>query len=264
VTVRFGGLVAVDHLSIEAPTGRITGLIGPNGAGKTTTFNACSGILRPNEGRVILHGRNVTRLGAAARARRGLGRTFQRSELWPSLSVEENVALGLEASMAGGGIISQVVAKPGDRQRITAAVDRALDLTGIGHLRDRQVALITTGEKRLVELARCLAGPFDVLLLDEPSSGLDATETEQFGRVLRHVVTEQGAGLLLVEHDMALVMEVCEHIYVMDFGELVFEGSPEEVRTSPLVQAAYLGTEGDAELAALAEPATAVSDPAAT
>jgi ABC-type branched-subunit amino acid transport system ATPase component/ABC-type branched-subunit amino acid transport system permease subunit len=264
VTVRFGGLVAVDHLSLQAPTGRITGLIGPNGAGKTTTFNACSGILRPNEGRVILHGRNVTRLGAAARARRGLGRTFQRAELWPSLSVEENVALGLEASMAGGGVVSQVVSKPGDRKRIASAVDRALELTGIGHLRDRQVALITTGEKRLVELARCLAGPFDVLLLDEPSSGLDATETEQFGRVLRHVVAEQGAGLLLVEHDMALVMEVCEHIYVMDFGKMIFEGSPAEVRTSPLVQAAYLGTEADEELASMAETAGVLPDPAAT
>ena len=264
ITVRFGGLVAVDHLSLEAPTRRITGLIGPNGAGKTTTFNACSGILRPNEGRVILHGRNVTRMGAAARARRGLGRTFQRAELWPSLSVEENVALGLEASMAGGGIVSQVVAKPSDRHRIAAAVDRALELTGIGHLRDRQVALITSGEKRLVELARCLAGPFDILLLDEPSSGLDATETEQFGRVLRHVVTEQGAGLLLVEHDMALVMEVCEHIYVMDFGKMIFEGSPEEVRTSALVQAAYLGTEADTELASIAQSATVLPDPAAT
>src|SRR5207248_7818746 len=130
-------------LSLEAPTGRITGLIGPNGAGKTTTFNACSGIYRPNEGRVILHGRDITRLGTAARARRGLGRTFQRSELWNSLSTEENIALGLEASLAGGGLASQVVGRPGDRKRIQAAVDRAVALTRIEHLRDRQVALLT-------------------------------------------------------------------------------------------------------------------------
>jgi ABC-type branched-subunit amino acid transport system ATPase component/branched-subunit amino acid ABC-type transport system permease component len=257
ITVRFGGLVAVDQLSLSAPVGRITGLIGPNGAGKTTTFNACSGLQRPNEGRVVLHGKNVTRLGPAARARRGLGRTFQRSELWPSLSVEDNVALGLEASMAGGSALSQLVAKPGDRKRVESAVDRALALTGVEHLRDRQVALLTTGERRLVELARCLAGPFDVMLLDEPSSGLDATETEQFGRVLTAVVEERQTGLLLVEHDMALVMEVCEHIYVMDFGQLIFEGTPEEVRTSPIVQAAYLGTE-----AADVEPAVDTSEPA--
>jgi len=262
ITVRFGGLVAVDHLSLAAPVGRITGLIGPNGAGKTTTFNACSGLQKPSEGRVVLHGKNVTRLGPAARARRGMGRTFQRSELWPSLSVEENVALGLEASMAGAGALSQLVGKPGDRKRIEAAVDRALALTGVEQLRDRQVALLTTGERRLVELARCLAGPFDVMLLDEPSSGLDATETEQFGHVLTHVVAERGAGMLLVEHDMALVMEVCEHIYVMDFGELIFEGSPDEVRASPIVQAAYLGTEGElAPVRAGAEPA-GVPDPA--
>ena len=154
VTVRFGGLVAVDKLSLAAPAGRVTGLIGPNGAGKTTTFNACSGITRPNEGRIVLHGNNITRLGPAARARRGLGRTFQRSELWNSLSVDENVALGLEASMAGGGLVSQIITKPGQRKRIRAAVDDALVLTGIAHLRERQVALLTTGERRLVELAR--------------------------------------------------------------------------------------------------------------
>ncbi len=261
ITVHFGGLVAVDKLSIAAPTGRIIGLIGPNGAGKTTTFNACSGLIRPNEGRIVLHGNNITRLGPAARARRGLGRTFQRSELWNSLSVDENVALGLEASMAGGGLVSQIITKPGQRKRIREAVDDALALTGIAHLRDRQVALLTTGERRLVELARSLAGPFDVILLDEPSSGLDATETEQFGRVLMHIAAERGAGLLLVEHDMALVMEVCEHIYVMDFGKLIFEGSPAEVRASEIVQAAYLGDEALDEALA-AEASTVVGDPA--
>ena len=261
VTVRFGGLVAVDKLSLAAPTGRVTGLIGPNGAGKTTTFNACSGITRPNEGRIVLHGNNITRLGPAARARRGLGRTFQRSELWNSLSVDENVALGLEASMAGGGLVSQIITKPGQRKRIRTAVDDALVLTGIAHLRDRQVALLTTGERRLVELARSLAGPFDVILLDEPSSGLDATETEQFGQVLTHVAAERGTGLLLVEHDMALVMEVCQHIYVMDFGKLIFEGSPAEVRASQIVQAAYLGDEALEEALATEAP-TVVGDPA--
>jgi ABC-type branched-subunit amino acid transport system ATPase component len=243
LTVRYGGLVAVDGLSVDAPLGRITGLIGPNGAGKTTTFNACSGLVRPTHGRVLLHGHDITHAGAAARARRGLGRTFQKSELWPSLTVRENVALGREAAMAGGNVVQQITARPGDGKVVEESVDEAIALTGIAALRHRQAALLTSGERRLVELARSLAGSFDVILLDEPSSGLDPSETERFGAVLQHVVAERGTGLLLVEHDMALVMEICEHIYVMDFGRPLFDGTPEEVRASELVQAAYLGSD---------------------
>ena len=254
LTVRYGGLVAVDGLSLGAPLGRITGLIGPNGAGKTTTFNACSGLVRPTRGRILLHDHDITRAGAAARARRGLGRTFQKSELWPSLTVEENVALGREAAMAGGNVFHQLTARPGDGEVVHESVDHAIALTGIDALRERQAARLTSGERRLVELARSLAGSFDVILLDEPSSGLDPTETERFGGVLQHVVAERGIGLLLVEHDMALVMEVCEHIYVMDFGRPLFDGSPEEVRASDLVQAAYLGSD-EVEAVVAAEPA---------
>src|SRR4051812_213 len=243
LTVRYGGLVAVDGFSLEAPLGRITGLIGPNGAGKTTTFNACSGLVRPTAGRVLLHGRDVTGKGPAARARRGLGRSFQKSELWPSLTVEENVALGREAAMAGANVVDQIFATPGDRRVVHEAVDRAIGLTGIDDLRHRQAALLTSGERRLVELARCLAGDFDVVLLDEPSSGLDPAETERFGAVLQRVVAERDTGLLLVEHDMALVMEICQHIYVLDFGRALFDGPPEAVRASELVQAAYLGAD---------------------
>jgi ABC-type branched-subunit amino acid transport system ATPase component/branched-subunit amino acid ABC-type transport system permease component len=255
--VRYGGLVAVDGLSLQAPLGRITGLIGPNGAGKTTTFNACSGLVRPTRGQILLHGRDVTRSSSAVRARRGLGRTFQKAELWPSLTVEENIALGREAAMAGGHALSQIAARPGDARIVHEAVDRAIALTGVEPLRHRQAALLTSGERRLVELARSLAGSFDVILLDEPSSGLDPAETERFGAVLQHVVAERGAGLLLVEHDMALVMDVCEHIYVMDFGRPLFDGSPEEVRASDLVQAAYLGSD-EVEAALGVEPAGSI------
>ncbi len=257
LTVRYGGLVAVGGLSLEAPCGRITGLIGPNGAGKTTTFNACSGLVRPTSGRILLHGSDVTHTGTAPRARQGLGRTFQRSELWPSLTVEQNVALGREAAMAGGSVVHQIVASPGDRQAVDDAVERAFALTGVGALRDRQAALLTSGERRLVELARTLAGDYDVVLLDEPSSGLDPAETERFGAVLQRVVAERGSGLLLVEHDMALVMEICEHIYVLDFGRLLFDGTPDEVRASELVQAAYLGSD-EVQLAIEHEPAGSV------
>jgi ABC-type branched-subunit amino acid transport system ATPase component/branched-subunit amino acid ABC-type transport system permease component len=255
--VRYGGLVAVDGLNVEAPLGRITGLIGPNGAGKTTTFNACSGLVRPARGRILLHGHDLTHVGPAARARRGLGRTFQKSELWPSLTVEENVALGREAAIAGANVAHQITARPGDGKIVDDAVRQAIALTGIEPLRHRQAALLTSGERRLVELARSLAGAFDVILLDEPSSGLDPSETERFGAVLQHVVAERRAGLLLVEHDMTLVMEVCEHIYVMDFGRPLFDGTPEDVQASELVQAAYLGSD-EVEIAIAAEPAGSV------
>jgi ABC-type branched-subunit amino acid transport system ATPase component len=146
--------------------------------------------------------------------------------------------------MAGAGVRSQLVPRRHDRARVTAAETEALALCGISSLAGSQAGALSTGQRRLVELARCVAGPFGFLLLDEPSSGLDRAETEQFGRILRHIVAERGTGILLVEHDMSLVMTVCEEIYVMDFGNLIFSGTPEEVRVSPAVRAAYLGTEG--------------------
>jgi ABC-type branched-subunit amino acid transport system ATPase component len=254
LSVRYGGIAAVEGLTLRAPTGRITGLIGPNGAGKTTTFNACSGLVRPSRGSVLLHDEVVSHLGPAARARRGLGRTFQRMELFDSLTVAQNVSLGREAAMAGGSPLSQLVGKPGDRVRLSEAVVEAVELAGIAPLLGLPAGSLSTGQRRLVELARCLAGPFDLLLLDEPSSGLDRSETHRFGEVLSAVVAERGLGILLVEHDMSLVMEVCRHIYVLDFGVGIFEGSPAEVRASAEVRAAYLGAEGaDAQPVVAAE-----------
>ena len=243
LSVHFGGVRAVQDVSLEAPMARITGLVGPNGAGKTTTFNACSGLVKPTRGRVILHGRDVTGVGSAGRARHGLGRTFQRPELFSSLTVRENVELGREASMAGGNPFTQVAGTRGDRTTIETSVDNAIELTGIGPICDLQAGLLPAGQRRMVELARTLAGPFDLLLLDEPSAGLDAAETRRFGDVLTGVVAERGTGILLVEHDMALVRQVCAHIYVLDFGRLVFEGTADEMLASDVVRAAYLGSE---------------------
>lgn len=245
LTVRFGGLTAVDKLSLNAPMGRITGLIGPNGAGKTTTFNACSGLNRPTSGVVSLHGKSISRRSPSARARNGLGRTFQIMELGESLTVRDNVALGRESSQAGASPLSQIVAKPHDLHVRDLATEEALELCGIAELSPMQAGALSTGQRRLVELARCLAGPFDILLLDEPSSGLDGPETERFGELLTHVVEERGCGILLVEHDMSLVMDVCSNIYVMDFGRLIYEGDPASVAASSGVQAAYLGTAAD-------------------
>jgi len=241
LSVRFGGLRAVNSLSLDVPVGRITGLIGPNGAGKTTTFDVCSGINRRAAGRVVLHGHDVTRLPPGARARQGLGRTFQRMQLCDSLSVAENVALGLEAGFAGAHVLRQVVASPAQRRVTSAGTLAAMELCGIGGLASRKAGSLSTGERRLVELARCLNGPFNVLLLDEPSSGLDREETAQFGELLTRVVRERGCGILLVEHDMSLVLDVCSYIYVLDFGELIFEGDSGSVRDSKAVRAAYLG-----------------------
>jgi ABC-type branched-subunit amino acid transport system ATPase component/branched-subunit amino acid ABC-type transport system permease component len=241
--VRFGGLIAVDELSFSVPLSRITGLIGPNGAGKTTTFDAISGLNRRIRGRIHLHGHDVTAIGPAGRARRGLGRTFQRVQLGESLSVAENVALGREAGLAGGKVLTQLAASPSEVKVTTSAAAEAMEMCGITHVAGRQAGALTTGQRRLVELARCLAGPFDILLLDEPSSGLDQDETAAFDEVLRRVVAERGCGILLVEHDMALVMNVCDYIYVLDFGRLIFDGDPASVASSPVVQAAYLGSD---------------------
>jgi ABC-type branched-subunit amino acid transport system ATPase component/branched-subunit amino acid ABC-type transport system permease component len=244
--VSFGGNVAVDGFSLSAPTGRITGLIGPNGAGKTTTFNACSGLLRPRDGHVRFDRHDVTRSGPSARARHGLGRTFQRMELFDSLSVHDNVAIGWEGSRAGLNPLSHLLATPAQKRAMERATAGALALCDLGDVADRPVGSLSTGQRRLVELARCLAGPFHILLLDEPSSGLDHVETERFGRILKRVVEDRGVGILLVEHDMSLVMDVCEHIYVLDFGKPLFDGPPSEVVHADIVRAAYLGTDDEA------------------
>ena len=243
VTVRYGGHVAVNDVSLTAPVGRITGLIGPNGAGKTTLFNVASGLLRPAVGTARLHGTDMSALDPAARARHGLGRTFQKMELFDSLTTRENVSLGREAGQACRRPWRHVAETRRDRNRRRAATEQAMALVGITDLADRPVAALSTGQRRLAELARCLAGEFDVLLLDEPSSGLDRAETERFGAVLTRVVAERGVGILLVEHDMALVMNVCDYVHVLDFGTKIFEGTTADTSASDMVRAAYLGTE---------------------
>jgi ABC-type branched-subunit amino acid transport system ATPase component len=243
LSVAYGGNQAVTDVSLSAPAGRSTGLIGPNGAGKTTTFNACSGLLHPTRGTVRLFGTDVTRRSPAVRARLGLGRTFQRMELVNAMTARTNVALGAECRLVGSNPFRQVLAGLAQRRTIDAATDQAMQACGITGLAGRTVGTLSTGQRRLVELARVLAGGFRLLLLDEPSSGLDEEETDRFGHILTTVVAERGLGILLVEHDMALVMAVCHHLYVLEFGHLIFQGSPTEVQASELVRAAYLGSE---------------------
>jgi ABC-type branched-subunit amino acid transport system ATPase component len=241
VTVRFGGLTAVNGVTLRAPAGQITGLLGPNGAGKTTTFNACTGVVDASGGSVRLGGSRLDGRSTARRASRGLGRTFQRMELFDSMSVAENVALGPEAFLAARRPWAQFRCSRAERRDIDQRAAQAMERCGLTHFAHRVVGDLSTGQRRLVELARAIASPFRFLLLDEPSSGLDVEETEVFAQILREHVAASGIGILLVEHDMALVTAVCSYIYVLDFGQLIFAGTVAETLSSEIVRAAYLG-----------------------
>ncbi|GAB2451591.1 ABC transporter ATP-binding protein [Nocardioides hungaricus] len=230
VVVRFGGVTAVDHAGFVAEDGRITGLIGPNGAGKTTCFNVISGLQRPDHGTVRFAGRAITRLPVHRRSRRGIGRTFQRLEAFGSLTVRDNVRVARDIHRGLGGLLRPAA---GD-------VDGLLEQVGIAAYADERADSIPTGTARLLELARCLAAHPKLLLLDEPSSGLDEAETDAFGELLAQLAAE-GRAILMVEHDMDLVMSVCDDIHVLDFGRVIASGPPAEVRANPDVQRAYLG-----------------------
>lgn len=224
VSVRFGGHLALDDVSLEAVPGQVTGLIGPNGAGKTTLFNVVTGLQGPQRGSVRLDGEDVTRLAPYRRARRGLARTFQRLELFGLLTVRENVELA--ASVRRG--------RPG------RSADEALDLVGLAGLVDVRADELPTGKARLVELARALATGPQVLLLDEPASGQDDGETDAFREVLL-AVADDGIAVVLVEHDVQLVMRTCARVHVLDFGRMLAAGSPAEIQADRAVLDAYLG-----------------------
>jgi len=231
VSVTFGGVAALTQVSLEARPGEVTGLIGPNGAGKTTLFNVISGLQRPDKGEVQLGDRDVTKLGPHRRARLGLARTFQRLELFGSLSARENVQAGLDARRDKGGDLT---------------AQGLLHRVGVQADADRQVSTLPTGEARLVELARALAIDPTLILLDEPCSGLDDHESQLLGALLRELADE-GRAVLIVEHDMPLVLNVCDRIVVLDFGQVIATGRPEEIRDDKGVQAAYLGAAPDPE-----------------
>ena len=237
VSVRFGGVHALSDVDLRVEAGGITGLIGPNGAGKTTMFNVLTGLVAPTQGRVCLAGEDVTGWPPHRRGRAGMARTFQRLELFARLSVQDNLVASWEAAHPGA------VFGRGRRER-RARVAEVVDLLGLWGIAGRRAGELPTGMGRLVELGRALCTDPRVLLLDEPSSGLDAGETSRFRDVLLDVVGRSGHGepsVLLVEHDMALVMEVCDRVTVLDFGSRIAEGTPDEIRADPAVRAAYLG-----------------------
>jgi branched-chain amino acid transport system ATP-binding protein len=224
--MRFGGVMALSDVDMDVPVGEVTGLIGPNGAGKTTLFNVINGMLEPSSGTVRLSGVDATRFAPHRRAKLGLARTFQRLELFASLSVRDNVRVGAE--LAG-------------RRHITRAVERILARVGLLEVADRTAGELPTGSARLVEIARALATQPTVLLLDEPASGLGDTETAHLAQLLRDLASE-GLAILLVEHDVNFIMDVCDSIYVLNLGEVIAHGTPEDIRRNPLVLSAYLGS----------------------
>ncbi len=242
VTMRFGGLVALDDVSLEVPAGRIVGLIGPNGAGKTTMFNVLTGLQVPTRGRIDYLGDNISRWPPHRRGRAGIARTFQRLALFSRLSVHDNLVASWESSHPGA-VLGRNRAKRIER---VAEVMGLLDLWPVA---DRMAGELSTGKGRMVELGRALCTDPRVLLLDEPGSGLDAIETAAFSAVLQAVVSDGGdrhpevapPAVLMVEHDMALVMDVCSSLTVLDFGRVIARGTPSQVRADANVRAAYLG-----------------------
>jgi branched-chain amino acid transport system ATP-binding protein len=259
VAVRFGGVSALSEVSLSVRPGTVTGLIGPNGAGKTTLFNVISGLQAPDRGTVHLFDTDVTTMKTHHRAQLGLARTFQRLELFGSLTAAENVQVGLESTHrwrdwghGRGGAVSRRRRTPrgGDaaapapaavaETHPPATCERLLDGVGLVGLGGQLAASMSTGLARMVELARALAIGPKLLLLDEPGSGLDEAESQALGELLSKLAAG-GMAVLLVEHDMDLVMAICDHIYVLDFGDIIASGTPEDIRADPMVQAAYLG-----------------------
>ena len=232
VSVRFGGVQAVSDANIRAEHGEVTGLIGPNGAGKTTTFNVITGLEQPSSGLIRLAGEDISQLGPYQRARRGMARTFQRLEVFGSLTVRENVLAAAEFRKGWSS----------DKRDPQKVADELLNRVGLRAVADERVHALPTGLARLVELGRALATRPRLLLLDEPASGLDSTETDALGDLLVDLAAD-GMAVLVVEHDVDLVMKICDRIHVLDFGRIISVGTPREVQNDPHVQAAYLGTE---------------------
>ncbi|PUE37517.1 ATP-binding cassette domain-containing protein [Limnohabitans sp. Hippo4] len=239
---QFGGLTAVNDISFDIHAGRIVGLIGPNGAGKSTTFNLITGVLSKTSGKVTYRGHDISALPSREISRQGMARTFQHVKMIPNMTVLENVALGAYTRGESGVISSMLGTNKAEEQRFMKEAQHQLERIGMGNYLHELAGNLAMGPQRLMEIARALCCDPALLLLDEPAAGLRHKEKQDLIKVLRQLQSE-GMSILLVEHDMDLVMDVCDHLVVMEFGTLLTQGTPAEIQASPAVRAAYLGTE---------------------
>jgi branched-chain amino acid transport system ATP-binding protein len=237
--VSYGGVVAVNDVTLKIEPGRIVGLIGPNGAGKTSFVDGLTGYAATSGGAITLNGLEVTKLRAHKRARAGIVRTFQSVELFDDLTVRENVLIGGQDPRILRALAQLVV--PG-RAVSEESVDWALDVMGLFDVGDRMPTELSFGRRKKAGVARAIARRPPLLLLDEPAAGLDPEETKELGQRLSEL-PGQGIGVLLIDHDMSLVLEICDEVYVLDFGQLIAHGTPQEIRTNQDVINAYLGSE---------------------
>jgi ABC-type branched-subunit amino acid transport system ATPase component/predicted MFS family arabinose efflux permease len=245
---RFGGITAVDDVSFTLAHGEILGLIGPNGAGKTTIFDLLSGLLPLDGGRIVMQGVDVTKWGADKRAAAGLGRSFQDARIFPSLTVAENVAIGLERHIEVRDHLAAALNLPAVQEAeedVAWTVDDLIELMNLGAFRDKFVAELSTGSRRIVDLAMAIAHDPSVLILDEPSSGIAQKETEALGPLLRRIQRETGCAMLVIEHDMPLITSVSDEMIALELGAVVVRGTPQEVITNPRVVSSYLGGDID-------------------
>jgi ABC-type branched-subunit amino acid transport system ATPase component len=262
VRVRFGGINAVDGVSLTVAPDEVVGLIGTNGAGKSTLLDAIGGFV-PAEGGVNLEGTDLSGRSAAARARAGLGRSFQAASLFPELTVRETVHVALEGR-GRTGFVATALALPRSRRRERVRAAEAaelIDFLGLGRYADAYVADLSTGTRRIVELAGLLALDAQVLCLDEPTAGVAQRETEAFGPLILEIRRELGAAVVVIEHDIPLITAISDRVYCLDLGRIIAEGPPEQVRHDPAVVASYLGTDERAIEISTHGPAPTVSRP---
>jgi ABC-type branched-subunit amino acid transport system ATPase component len=246
VTVQFGGVTALSEVDLSVAQETIVGLVGPNGAGKSTLFGVLSGLVRSQRGTVHLGGRDITGLQPQARARQGLARTFQHPELFPELTVREHLSLASRMRFDRRRLWSDLVnGRPWRREssQERAGQDEILEMLSLTEVADSVASGLPLGTSRLVEVARAVSAKPSVMLLDEPTSGLDVAESERLAAAIQRVVSATGAACVLVEHDVEMVLSLAQFIYVLDFGRVIAEGSPHEIRRDERVQSAYLGRE---------------------
>jgi branched-chain amino acid transport system ATP-binding protein len=244
VRKEFGGLVATDDVDFTIPREKVVSLIGPNGAGKTTFFNMLTGVYKPTSGRIIFDGEDVTGRPPHAITERGIGRTFQNIRLFQNMTALENILVGMHLQLRSN-MIDHLLSSRRQRREEVAAAERAGELLRLVGLRGRENELaknLPYGDQRRLELARALGNEPALLLLDEPTAGMNPNETAQMTALIGRLRTELGLSVLLIEHDMRVVMGISDHIMVMDHGEQISQGTPDEVRRDPRVIEAYLGT----------------------